>query len=128
MQLFSADPKIFLKKFKLIFVHKKLKKRASKVAYNRPRPFYFTVQSSKDHSPQPRIDFSYYEISATDICSLICASPSQFAMSLMDGHHNKGVFQTFWNANSCTDSLFLELETSNFCWGSFVSKYPKEFR
>jgi hypothetical protein len=29
-----------------------------------PTPFF--------HSPQPRIDFSYYEISGPDICSLIC--------------------------------------------------------
>ena len=45
-----------------------MKKRAKKVAHNRPRPFYFTVQPR----PQPRIDFSYYEISGPDICSLIC--------------------------------------------------------
>ena len=35
-----------------------------------PTPFF--SQSSPDHSPQPRIDFSYYEISGPDICSLIC--------------------------------------------------------
>ena len=40
----------------------------SKVAHNWPRPFYFTVQTR----PQPTIDFSYYEISGPDICSLIC--------------------------------------------------------
>ena len=37
-----------------------------------PTPFYSTVYSSPDHSPQPRIDFPYYEISEPDICSLIC--------------------------------------------------------
>ena len=37
--------------------------------HNPPKPFYFTAT---DHSPQPRIDFSYYEISRPDICSLIC--------------------------------------------------------
>ena len=36
-----------------------------------PNPFI--SQSSPDHSPQPRINFSYYEISGPDICSLICA-------------------------------------------------------
>ena len=46
-----------------------MKKRASKVAHNRPRAFYFTAQTN---GPQPRIDFSYYEISGPDICSLIC--------------------------------------------------------
>ena len=36
----------------------------------------FISQSSPGHSPQPRIDFSYYEISGPDICSLICGSNS----------------------------------------------------
>ena len=35
-------------------------------------PDPFISQSSPDHSPKPRIDFSYYEISRPDICSLIC--------------------------------------------------------
>ena len=35
-------------------------------------PDPFISQSSPDHSPLPRIDFSYYEISRPDICSLIC--------------------------------------------------------
>ena len=51
-----------------------LKKRASKVAHNRPRSFYSTVlprPQHTSHSPQPRIDFPY-EISGPDICSLIC--------------------------------------------------------
>ena len=26
----------------------------------------------------------------------------------------RSIFQTFWKANSCIDSLFLELESSNF--------------
>ena len=37
-------------------------------------PDPFISQSSPDHSPQPRIDFSYYEISGPDICYLICAA------------------------------------------------------
>ena len=41
MQLFIADPKAF--------VHKNFKKQASKVAHNRPKPFYFTVHPR----PQP---------------------------------------------------------------------------
>ena len=64
MQLFSADAKVFSK----FFWPKKVKKRASKVAHNQPRPFYFTVQPRS----QPKIDFSYYEISGPEICSLIC--------------------------------------------------------
>ena len=65
MQLFSADATIFLKFF---FDSQKVKKLASKVVHNQPRPFYSTVQPR----PQPRIDFSYYEILGPDICSLIC--------------------------------------------------------
>ena len=36
-------------------------------------PDPFIPQSSPDHSPLPRIDFSYYEISGPDICFLICS-------------------------------------------------------
>ena len=64
MQLFSADTAMFL----FIFAYENWKKLASKVAHNWPRTFYFTFQPR----PQPRIDFSYYEISGPDICSLIC--------------------------------------------------------
>ena len=31
-----------------------------------------------DHSPKPRIDISYYEISGPDICSLICGYELRF--------------------------------------------------
>jgi hypothetical protein len=40
---------VFKKKIKFFFDPVKVKKRASKVAHNRPRPFYFTVQPR----PQP---------------------------------------------------------------------------
>ena len=53
----------------IFFDPEKVKKRASKVAHNRPNPFF--SQSSPDYSPQPRIDFSYHEISRADIYSLI---------------------------------------------------------
>ena len=44
MQLFSADATMFSKKIlKNFFDPEKVKKRASKVAHNWPRPFYFTV-------------------------------------------------------------------------------------
>ena len=39
-----------------------------------PDPFF--PQSSPGISPQPKIDFPYYEISGPDICSLICARNS----------------------------------------------------
>ena len=68
MHHFSADAIVFSKKILKKFDPEKVKKRASKVAHNWPRSFYFTVQPR----PQPGIDFSYYEISGPDICSLIC--------------------------------------------------------
>ena len=45
---------VFKKKIKkTIFDPEKVKKRASKVAHNRPRPFYFTVQPRPTaHSPE----------------------------------------------------------------------------
>ena len=44
---------IFKKIQKKIFDPEKVKKRASKVAHNRPRPFYFTVQPRPTaHSPE----------------------------------------------------------------------------
>ena len=50
MQLFSVDAIVFSKKkFKIFFDPKNMKKPPSKVAHNRPRPFYFTVQPR----PQP---------------------------------------------------------------------------
>ena len=71
-----------LKCFQRIFLKngpEKDKKRASKVAHNEQllRPFHFTVQ--------PRIDFSYYEISGSDICSLICACNS-LTNSIYEAH------------------------------------------
>ena len=44
-----------------------------KVAQDQP----FFPQSSPGISPQPKIDFPYYEISGPDICSLICALTSE---------------------------------------------------
>ena len=50
MQLFRAEKKIFFKSF---FDPEKVKKRASKVAHNRPKPLYFTVQPRPlAHSPE----------------------------------------------------------------------------
>jgi hypothetical protein len=53
MQLFSADAMVFSKKnLKIFFDPEKVKKLASKVAHNQPRPFYFTVQPRPTaHSP-----------------------------------------------------------------------------
>ena len=51
MQLFSADAIVFSKQISSFFDHEKVKKRASKVAHNRPDPFFFTVQP-RPHSPE----------------------------------------------------------------------------
>ena len=58
-----------------------MKKWAPKVAHNRPRPFFPTVQPR----PQPTAQnwFSYNEISGPDICSLICAPDLALALSLI---------------------------------------------
>ena len=53
---------------------KTLKNWPQKLLIISPNPFI--SQSSPDHSPQPRIDFSYYKISGPDICSLICVDQS----------------------------------------------------
>ena len=55
MQLFGADDIVFSKDFKKKFDPEKVKKRASKVAHNPTRPFYFTVQPRPQptaHSPE----------------------------------------------------------------------------
>ena len=71
MQIFSADAMVFSKKFKKFFLTpKKWKNGPQKLLIIGPDPFI--LQSRPDHSPLPRIDFSYYEISGPDICSLIC--------------------------------------------------------
>ena len=64
---------MFSKKIKKNFLTpKKWKNGPQKLLIIGPDPF--VSQSSPDHSPQPRIDFSYYEISGPDIFSLICGT------------------------------------------------------
>ena len=60
----------FQKILKFFWPRKSEKNWPQKLLMIDPAPFI--AQSSQDHSPQPRIDFSYYEISGPDICSLIC--------------------------------------------------------
>ena len=40
--------------------------------------FFHSPAQTTAHIPQPRIDFSYYEISGPDICSLICATYTSY--------------------------------------------------
>ena len=107
MQLFSADPKIFQINDWSI---KTLKNSPQKLLIIGPDPFI--SQSSPDHSPQPRIDFSYYEISGEDICSLICGkrpfcrsqsyfilfSIGNFGATLMQPRANLGQSQGYQRA------------------------------
>ena len=53
MQLFSADTIMFSKKiFFNFFDPEKGKKRAPKVAHNRPKPFFFAVQPNPQSKAQ----------------------------------------------------------------------------
>ena len=71
MQLFSADPTIFSKKFEINFLLiKTLKNGPQKLLIIDPNLFF--SQSSPAHSPHPRIDFSYYKYVPRHICLLIC--------------------------------------------------------
>ena len=83
MQLFSADAMVFSKTFLKIFLTpKKGKNRPQKLLIIGPDPFI--SQSAQTYGPQPRIDFSYYEISGPDICSLICEANMPFSFFNMD--------------------------------------------
>ena len=83
--------------------HMKTPHENLKVAHNRPKPFF--LHSSPAHSPQPGIDFSYYEISGPDICSLICAT---FSWQYSFLHSTKFLIQealylaTRQDLNSCS--------------------------
>ena len=57
MQLFSADAMVFSN----FFDPEKVKKRASKVAHNRPRPFYFTVQPKPQPTAQTSVLLSVHK-------------------------------------------------------------------
>ena len=59
---------------------KKWKNGPQKLLTIGPTPFF--PQSSPDHGPQPRIEFSYNEISGPDICSLICVKSQCFQMAM----------------------------------------------
>ena len=58
------------KKRKIYWPQKSEKNGPQKLLIISPDPF--NPQSSPGHSPQPKIDFPYHEISRPDICSLIC--------------------------------------------------------
>ena len=82
MQLFSADPKTFSKTFWINFLSiKTFKNWPQELLIIRQDPFISL--SSPDHSPQLRIDFSYYEISWPDICSLICDQDVHLLLTLL---------------------------------------------
>ena len=87
MQLFSAEAIVFSKKILFYFFDPE-----KMLIIIGPDPFI--SQYSPDHSPQPRIDSSQFEISGPDICSLICAL--LFATKFLD----------FLFAGSKTDPYF----------------------
>ena len=88
MQLFSADAIVFSKKIQNLFWAEKYEKTALKSCSDP-----FISQSSQDHSPQPKINFSYYEISGPDICSLICVRGPSFTTE-----KSSQQLRLFWNA------------------------------
>ena len=51
MQLFSADATMFKKKINIFFAPENMKKTPSKVAHNRPRPFFFSTANRPKSSP-----------------------------------------------------------------------------
>ena len=65
----------FQKHLKNFFDPKSMKKPPSKVAHNRPKPFF--SQSSPAHSPQPRIYFSYTEGS----CLMLLMGPGKIRIN-----------------------------------------------
>ena len=73
MQLFSADATMLKKYIFLNFLPmKNWKSHPKKLLRIGPDPFF--PRSSPGHSPQPKIDIPYQEISGPDICSLICGN------------------------------------------------------
>ena len=80
---FQCKPyNIFKQKLNYLFTYGNLKKQASKVAHNWPKPFF--SQSSPAYSPQPRIDFSYYKYVPRVICLLICGLVYNMFLKLID--------------------------------------------
>ena len=73
-----------VKKKKKIFFNflpmKNWKKHPKTLLRIGPDPFF--PRSSPGISPQPKIDFPYYEISGPDICSLICGKIYAFGRIL----------------------------------------------
>ena len=74
MQLFSEDAIVFSGEFKFFLTPKKWKNGPQKLLIIGPDPFV------SQYSPQPRIDFSYYESLGPDIGSLICVYRLEFSI------------------------------------------------
>ena len=89
MQLFSADTihSVFKKKLNFFLTSKRWKNGPQKLLIIGPGPFI--PQSSPYHSPQPKIDFPYHEISGPDICSLICDSNPRHMWSIKNKESQK---------------------------------------
>ena len=95
MQLFSADAMVFSKKILNIFLTpKKWKNGPQKLLIIGQNPYI--SQSSPDHSPQHRIDFSYYEISGPEICSLICGLKVSRVFYTLPHHAGTILHQGMW--------------------------------
>ena len=123
MQLFSADAIVFSKKLKKNFFDpEKVKKWASKVAHNRPRPFYFTVQPR----PQPTAQnwfFILWNLGTRHLFSYLCCCLVKYihysaTMNLtrlrdrrlkIDPQSKTILVKVAWICQNCCD------DTNNFC-------------
>ena len=55
-------------------------------------PDHFFPLTSQGHSPQPKIDFPYHEISGPDICSLICVLAPLYCFLHSPNEIERGIF------------------------------------
>ena len=94
---------IFKKNLKIFFEPEKVKKWASKVAHNRPRPFYFTVQPRPTaHSPE--LVFHIMKSRDQHLFSYLCFTYSHDRNESIS--QNKNFEKTFPNVQwlSCIDT------------------------
>ena len=140
MQLFNADAIVFSNKSLIFFVTpKNWKNGPQKLLIIGPDLFF--PQSSPGHSPQPRIDFSYYEISGPDSCYLIYESHPQLyplvailkPLLTVYQHENYGCIFRSVEISSCVHrnsaSFLMHLECMGYiCLHNFMRLFfPKKY-
>ena len=117
---------MYLQFFWFFFDPEKVKKRASKVAHNRPRPFYFTVQPSPAQLTAHNQFFILWNLGTRHLFSYLCRCPSYYYYfrHIFDGLEPKP-----WQKNEfhvCFVHFCLCLKNSSFlgvCWSLFFRPY-----